>query len=71
MAVQAARVTLQQRSVQRITHVPYRTVSADAMNLVSVRLGSAFLPPATARPFTQRNQIRAIAIAGAQRYPCK
>ena len=60
---------LLQRTGQRMVHVPYRTVSAAAIDLVSHRLDSAFLPPATALPFIEKGQIRAIAITGSHRSP--
>lgn len=60
---------LLQKTGQRMTHVPYRTMNSAVGDLAAGRLDSAFLPLGTARPLLEKGLVRAIAISGGNRHP--
>jgi tripartite-type tricarboxylate transporter receptor subunit TctC len=60
---------LKSRTGMDITHVPYKTVSQIAPDVVSGVLGISTIDGASALPFIKSSRIRAIATLGAARLP--
>jgi len=59
---------LLQKTGQRMTHVPYRTMNNAVADLASGRLDCSFLQVATARPLIEKGVVHPIAISGPTRH---